>query len=155
MKLVPLLMVLPLLGACDVHSKGDSGDDNVSINGDANGNISFNLPFAKGTVKLPGDAMRSGDFDIDGVKMIPDGHITSFNVNSVGRGSVVRIAFDAPRAPDQVRSYFLDQFKQKGVEASASGDSVSGRSKDGSDFVINVQAAGSGSQGTIDVHSKD
>jgi hypothetical protein len=65
------------------------------------------------------------------------------------------MSFTAPAAPDQVRAYFVDQFKKQGVEAALSGDSVSGKSKDGSPFTIQVSPASNGSQGKIVIQSKD
>ena len=64
-------------------------------------------------------------------------------------------ATTAPAAPDAVRSYFVDQFRQKGVEAAMSGDAVTGKSKDGSPFVIHVSPAPNGSQGKIEIQDKD
>jgi hypothetical protein len=63
--------------------------------------------------------------------------------------------FTAPSSPDQVRSYFVDQFKRQGVDAAISGDAISGKSKDGSPFTIQVSQAASGSQGKIMIQSKD
>ena len=69
MKSLALLVLLPLVAGCNVHSKNPDGDsDNVSIHSDEGGNVSFDLPFAKGQVKLPSSFMHEGDVDIDGVK---------------------------------------------------------------------------------------
>jgi hypothetical protein len=63
--------------------------------------------------------------------------------------------FTAPASPDEVRRYFVDQFKKQGVDAAIAGDAVTGESKDGSPFTIQVSQAGSGSQGKIVIQSKD
>lgn len=153
MKSSALFMLLPLLGACNVHSGGgkNSGDD-VTINADETGNIAFNVPFIQGQVKVPGSMMHGGDFDIDGVKLMPGSNITGFKLNAGDQGSTVNISFKAPATFDQTRAYFLDQFKQKGVDASASGDGISGKSKDGSPFEIHLNSAGGATQGTIEAH---
>jgi hypothetical protein len=65
------------------------------------------------------------------------------------------MSFTAPAAPDQVRSYFVDQFRKQGAEAATSGDSVTGKSKDGSPFTIEVSAAPNGSQGKITIQDKE
>jgi hypothetical protein len=65
------------------------------------------------------------------------------------------MGFTAPPSPDEVRSYFVDQFKKQGVDAAIAGDAVTGKSKDGSDFTIQVSQAASGSQGKILIQSKD
>jgi hypothetical protein len=54
-----------------------------------------------------------------------------------------------------VRSYFVDQFKKQGVDAAVAGDAVTGKSKDGSPFAIQVSPATSGSLGKIAIQSKD
>ena len=149
------LILLPvLLAGCDVHSN-KGADENVSINADGSGNIAFDVPFVKGQLKVPAAMMDKGDFDIDGVKLMPGSKVTGFSVFAHDKGATVDMAFSAPAAPDQVRSYFLDQFKQKGVDAALSGDAVSGTSKDGSPFVIHVTPNGTGSTGKIDIQSKD
>ncbi|HEY6049544.1 MAG TPA: hypothetical protein VIV07_10935 [Sphingomicrobium sp.] len=151
-----LLVPMALLTGCNVHSKSPgSGDENVTINADESGNVAFNLPFVNGQVKLPSGFMSNGDFDIDGVKLMPGSKVSGLNVFAADKGSTVNITFTAPAPPDQVRSYFVDQFRKQGVEASLAGDVVTGKSKDGSPFSIQVAAAGTGSKGTIVVHDND
>jgi len=149
-------MLVPLLGGCNVHSKNSANaDETVTINADESGNVAFNLPFVKGQVKVPSGFMHNGDFDIDGVKLMPGSSVTGFSVFAKDKGSTVNMAFTAPGSPDEVRSYFVDHFKQKGVEAALAGDAVSGKTKDGSPFTIEVASAASGSQGKITIQSKD
>ncbi len=156
MKLMAAVLILPLLGACNVeHKDSAKDDDKVQINGDADGHMSFDLPFAKGEVKLPASMMHGGDFDIDGVKLMPGSKVNGFKINAGDHGSTVNIGFKAPAAPDQVRAYFLDQFKAKGMAASASGDGITGTSKDGSPFTIHLAAADGETQGNIEVQDKD
>lgn len=156
MKLAAIFLAVPLLGACNVeHKDAARGDRSVQINGDGDGKMSFDLPFAKGEVKLPGTMMRDGNFDIDGVKLMPGSKMTGFSVFARDKGSHVEMAFTAPASPDAVRSYFLDQFKEKGIAASASGDAITGTSKDGGTFVIHLSPAAGGTQGKIDVQDKD
>ena len=150
------LLALPLLAGCNVHSKNpNDSDDNVSIHADESGNIAFNLPIAQGQVKLPGGFMHNGDFDIGGVKLMPGSQVTGFNLDSRNDVSNVDMSFTAPASPDQVRSYFVDQFKKRGADVSISGNVVTGKSKDGSPFTIDVNPSGSGSQGTIKVQDND
>jgi hypothetical protein len=151
-----LLMSLALLGGCNVHSQNpDNSDENVTISADEGGNLAFNLPFVKGQVKVPSGFMHNGNFDIDGVKLMPGSQVTGFNVFAADKGSTVNMTFTAPAGPGDVRSYFVDQFRKKGVEAALAGDSVSGKSKDGDPFTIQVGPAASGSQGKIVIQSKD
>ena len=151
-----LLLLLPLLAGCDMHSKNPAhGDDNVSIRADDSGQIEFNLPFADGKVKVPASMMHDGNIDIDGVKLMPGSSVTGFSVFAGDKGATVNMAFNATSPPDEVRSYYLDQFKKQGVEASLAGDTVQGTSKDGSPFAIHVTPTASGSQGKIEIQDKD
>ena len=151
-----LFLAVPLLAGCNVHSKDSAkGDDNVSVKADESGNISFDVPFAKGQIKVPAGFMHEGDVDIDGVKLMPGSKVTGFNLDSHHDISNVEMAFTAPASPDEVRAYFIDQFKKKGIEASASGDTVTGTSKDGNPFRIEIGPAASGSQGKIVVQDRD
>ena len=150
-----LLLAASLLSCCHVASgTAGSGDGNVTVRTDGNSKLSFNLPFAKGEVNLPRGAFNSSNFDIDGVAMMPGGTIKGFNMDAGDNGAIVHLAFAVPRPPDQVRSYFLEQFKAKGDEASQSGDEIIGKSKDGGSFTIVVNGVANGSEGTIEVRSK-
>ena len=150
-----LLLILPLLAGCNIHGKHSAdGDDNVSVNADASGNISFDVPFAKGQVKVPAGFMGKGDVDIDGVKLMPGSQVTGFNLDSHNDVSNVEMSFTAPAPPDQVRAYFVDQFRKQGAQATDSGNAVTGTSKDGNPFRIEVGPAANGSQGKIVVQDK-
>lgn len=156
MKSSALLMLVPLLAGCNAHSKNPaSGDENVSIRADDNGHISFNLPIGQGQLNLPTSIMHNGNFDIDGVKLPPGSSVNGFNLDAHDKGATVDMSFTNPKSPDDVRSYFIDQFKKQGVEATLSGDSVTGKSKDGSPFTIEVSSTADGSQGKIVVQDKD
>jgi len=151
-----LLLLLPLLAGCNVHSKNPaSGDENVSIEADENGQIAFNLPIVQGQVKVPEAMMHNGNIDIDGVKLMPGSSVTGFNVNARDKGATVDMSFTAPASPDEVRSYYADQFRKQGVEVALAGDAVSGKSRDGNPFVIHVTPGPNGSQGKIEVQDKD
>ena len=72
MKRSALFLLVPLLAACNVHAKNPAkDDDNVSIHADESGHIAFNLPIAEGKLKVPTSMMHNGNFDIDGVKLMP------------------------------------------------------------------------------------
>jgi len=147
-------MLVALLAGCNVHSKSGD-DDKVNVNADGSGKIAFDLPFAKGQVKVPSGWMHKGNFDIDGVKLMPGSEVTGFSLDAHDKASVVNMSFTAPAAPDAVRSYYVEQFRKKGLDAAVAGDSVTGKSKDGNPFTIQVSPAGSGSKGTIRVEEQD
>src|SRR6476661_6017168 len=101
-----LLLLVPLLAGCNVHSKNPAnGDENVSIHADESGHIEFNLPVAEGKLKVPAAMMHNGDFDIDGVKLMPGSSVTGFSVLAGDKGANVTMAFKAPASADEVRSY--------------------------------------------------
>lgn len=154
MKHVAVLVLLPLLAACGGGSN-DGNSDHVSIHADENGQVSFNFPFANGNVKMPTSMMRDGHTDIDGVDLMPGSSITGFNLDAAHKTANMTMTFKSPAPPDQVRSYFIDQFRKQGVKASINGDSVTGKSKEGTPFTIQVAAAPGGSQGTLVIHSND
>ena len=150
------LVLLPLLAGCNFHSKNPAeDDDNVSIHADQSGQIAFNLPIAEGKLKIPGNFMHEGDVDIDGVKMMPGSSLTGFNLDSHNDVSNVEMSFTSTASPDEVRSYYVDQFKKQGVEAAIAGDAVTGKSKDGGPFTIQVSPAANGSTGKITIQDKD
>ena len=150
-----LLLTAMLVAACNVHSKNpENGDENVSIHADESGHIAFNLPIAQGQVKVPAAMMHTGDFDIDGVKMMPGSKVTGFSLDAHDKAATVDMRFSAPASPDAVRSYFLDQFKKHGDEVSLSGDTITGKSDDGNPFSIQVGPAANGSQGRIVMQDK-
>ena len=150
------LLLLPLLAGCNVHSKNPAaGDDNVSIHADESGNIAFNLPIAEGKLKVPANFMHEGDVDIDGVKLMPGSALTGFNLDSHNDVSNIDMSFTSTASPDEVRAYYVDQFKKQGVEAAIAGDAVTGKSKDGGPFTIQVSPAANGSTGKIVIQDKD
>ena len=149
------IMAVPLLAGCNVHSKNPAdGDDNVTIQAEGN-EIAFNTPIAEGKLKVPGGLVGHSDFDIDGVKLMPGSTVTGFSVFARDEGSIVNMAFTAPAPPAAVEAYFVDQFRQKGVNAALSGNTVTGKSKDGNPFTITVTPSGSSSQGKIEIHDKE
>lgn len=152
MNRLALLSIVPLLAGCNVHSKNpaDHADENVSIHADESGHIAFNLPIAEGTLKVPAPMMHHGNVDIDGVKLMPGSSVTGFNLDAQhDKGANVEMTFASPASPDQVRSYFVDQFRQQGVGAALAGNAVVGKSKDGNPFTISVSPAANGSLGKI------
>jgi hypothetical protein len=156
MRCAALLMLVPLLAGCNVHSKNPAnGDENVSIHADESGHIEFNLPVAEGKLKVPAAMMHNGDFDIDGVKLMPGSSVTGFSVLAGDKGANVTMAFKASASADEVRSYYVDQFRKQGVEAALAGDTVAGKTNDGNPFAIHVSPAASGSTGKIEIQDKD
>lgn len=156
MKASALLLLVPLMTACNIDAKNPAnGDDNVSIHADESGHIAFNLPIAEGQLKVPAAMMHDGEIDIDGVKLMPGSSVTGFNLDAHDKGATVDMSFTAPATPDEVRSYYVEQFRKQGGQVAMAGDAVTGTSKDGSPFAIHVSPAANGSQGKIVIQDKD
>ena len=154
--LVPVLALPLLLAACNVDTKTPvDGDEKVAMKADASGNVSFDMPFAKGQLKLPAGMMNEGDVDIDGVKMMPGSKMSGFSMNAgEGKQDTVNLTFTAPRPPAEVQRYFADEFGKQGARATAGGDTLQGTTKDGTAFTMRFAAAGTGTNGTIELLSK-
>jgi hypothetical protein len=151
--MLKLLAIAPLLllAACDAEVKTPTGnDETVQMKADADGRVAFNLPFAKGEIKLPTGVMSNADFDIDGVKMMPGASLTGFNLDA-GKDNPgkVNFTFKAPASPEQVKTYFIEQFKAQSVEAAMVADVLQGTTKDGSTFRMRFAPDGTGTSGTI------
>ena len=150
--LTPLL----LLAACKGGVREPAaGDEKVQMTADADGKVAFNLPFAKGEIKLPTGVMSNANFDIDGVKMMPGAKLTGFNLDAGDdQPGKVNFTFTAPASPEQVANYFLGQFRAKGMEAKVDADLLQGTTTDGDSFQMRFAPQGSGTSGTIMLESK-
>jgi hypothetical protein len=168
---LPLL----LLGACGAHEdKADHGDATevaVSTEGDASsdGSVSVSASGAASSVSIKGDGVDinaklpgldmsdiNADFDIDGVGLYPGSKVTNVNVNATstdgkeGKGTV-KFGFTAPASADTVAAWYAGEFAKAGLKATRTGAKVSGSTKDGDPFTINISPDGTGSKGEIEV----
>jgi hypothetical protein len=120
--LAPLL----LLAACDAEVKAPAaGDETVQMKADADGRVAFNLPFAS---------------------------LTGFNLDA-GKDNAgkVNFTFTAPATPQEVKTYFLNQFRAQGAEAAMVADAIQGTTKEGATFVMRFAPQGTGTSGTIEL----
>nr|WP_314445378.1 hypothetical protein [uncultured Sphingomonas sp.] len=157
MKKIVAIAPLLLLTACEAELTTPTANaERVQMAADANGKVAFNLPFAKGEIKLPSGIMSNANFDIDGVKMMPGAEITGFNLDAGGDApGKVNFTFTAPTTPDAVKNYFLDQFRAQGMEAAMVADALQGTTKDGSTFRMRFAPQGTGTNGTIELDAKN
>lgn len=155
LKIVALTPLL-LLAACKGEVREPAaGDEKVQMTADADGKVAFNLPFAKGEIKLPTGVMSNANFDIDGVKMMPGAKLTGFNLDAGdNQPGKVNFTFTAPASPEQVANYFLEQFRAKGMEAAVGAGLLRGKTTDGDTFQMRFAPQGSGTNGTIVIDSK-
>ncbi len=154
---IPIIMIATLATACNVERKATGADEeNVSIKGDANGKVKFDVPFVKGELSLPSGVMRNGDVDIDGVKLMPGSKVTGFSVMAgEGKEDSVDIGYSAPKPPADVTAYFLGEFKRTGASAETHGNAVVATTKDGDKVNITVEPDGAGTKGMVSLRSND
>jgi hypothetical protein len=156
MKKIAALVPLFVLAACEAEVKApDGNEERVQMAANADGKVAFNLPFAKGEIKLPTGIISNANFDIDGVKMMPGAQITGFNLDAGGEApGKVNFTFTAPITPEAVKTYFLDQFRAQGMEAAMVADALQGTTKDGSTFRMRFAPQGTGTNGTIELDTQ-
>lgn len=176
----PLLLVslLVSLAACDVDSAADKTDGNatgtsininaksdkgedirITADGDT-GKVAVNLPGIDANLRLPKAVLKDSNFDIDGVKLYPGARISSINVQGdktgVWAGNRVQIIYSAPADPKPVRDWFAKAFADKAVEAKISGESLTGKTRDGTPFTMTfAPGKGGTTTGTIVMDDKD
>lgn len=151
LRAVTLLVLGGTLAACEAEVKEPPvAGSALAVSAKEDGRIAFDLPFARGEVKLPAELMRNSNFNLDGVAMIPGGTITGVDMNASGDGPAkIDLRFTAPLAPQAVQAYFVEQFRAEGVAASLVSDVITGRTKDGTAFTMRFAPQGSGTLGTI------
>lgn len=145
--------VVPLfvLAACEADVALPSKDGGaVQMNADADGRVAFNLPFAKGEIKLPAAMMAEGKLNLDGVQLPEGAKMSGFNLDAKeGQPAKVNLSFTAPMAPEAVKTYFLQQFREQGVEARMVADAIQGTTKEGTEFALRFTPDGNGTRGNI------
>lgn len=136
-----LLGLAATLAACDVIAQQAEDRAKSEI-----GNLASNL-----SVDLPGD-MKTMALETLGVPMIAGAEVSGVNVKvSPAGAATVNLAFKAPATPEQVRSYFVDQFRQQGITANLAVDALTGTAANGAAFTMRFASQGSGTSGTIEI----
>lgn len=144
------------VGEVVINAKGEDGGA-VKISADSKGSsISINGEGVNINADLPGiDGLNIGrDFDIDGVKLYPGAKITSVNVNAdgakpEGQQATVDFGLTAPAAPAAVLDWYAKAFAAKGIVTTSSAGKLSGTTKDGDNFAIELVPDGKGSKGKV------
>lgn len=160
-------LTLPLAAALAACGGGEgegasisvkSGEGDASIKTDKDGRVSVKAPGFEGSLKLPKFDLGAENFEIDGLKLYPGSTIANLNVDAnreKGGEDTVRVQFDSPAAADQVRDWFREQMQAAGFTIAANGDQISGKTGEGSDFMLKLDPAGDAkSRGTLTILGK-
>lgn len=132
-----------------------SGDGTVAIDMNsaaAAGNVAISVPGFDAKMRVPTGIMGHGDFDIDGVKLYSGSKVSTFNLNVDGsdtRGqkvdrSVIKMGFGAPADVSSVTSWYKAQFAAKSLNITQLATGISGKTRDGGDFLIALAPGASG-----------
>jgi hypothetical protein len=161
MRTVFFIAPLLLLSACgsskdeggagtsvNIDAKGESGED-VAIRADGDtGAVTMKVPGFEGKFALPKMHIGGDNFDIDGVTLYPGSKVTTFNVaatNSEKDGPTnVSIAFTSPADPSKVAAYFRKAFKDESIDLSGIDSALTGKNKDGDNFIITLAPGSAG-----------
>lgn len=166
-------MMVPALAlaACGDKAADESGNDvsevTVNAKGEDGGNVSISADSKGSSIRIDGDGVNinadlpgidgldvGSDFDIDGVKLYPGAKITSVNINAdagkpEGQQGKVDFGLTAPAAPGVVLGWYAKAFAAKGISTTTKGSALSGATKDGDAFVIELAPDGTGSKGKV------
>ena len=146
-------MVLAL-GACEVETKtpAAAAAEQVAVKAGADGRVSFDLPFAKGEVKLPAGLMQDAKINLGGVELMPGATVTGFNLDQAGEAAKVVLTYEAPLSPAEAKAYFAEQFAAKNIAIAPLADAITGKTPDGASFAMRFAPGGGGTAGTIEIN---
>jgi hypothetical protein len=161
--LIPPMM---LLAACG-QDEDKKDKTEISVNaGDEHGGVQVTAGKDGGRVKIGGDGVGldmkipdfvdldiEGDFDIDGVKLYPGSNVTTVNVDALAKDgndkAKVELGFTSPAAPKKAADWMAAEFAKKSVAVARSGDTLTGKTKDGDDFAITFVPDGANAKGKV------
>lgn len=163
------LIALPLaigLAACGSKNEPDEGTTisidatsetgkKVEISADGkSGNVGFKVPGLDANIRLPKKLLDDSNFDIDGVKLYPGSTVETVNITAnkqAGKGEQadVRIGFTSPTDPAKVGDWFKDQFGKESIKLNDEGGKLTGTTKDGEAFTIELAEKDGKTAGTV------
>lgn len=101
------------------------------------------------SVNVGSELLKNGKIDLGGVGLVPGGKITGLNMSGGANGPTITATFTAPTSPEEVKAYFLKEFAAKQIAVQEAAQTISGVTREGNSFKIDLGAAASGTQGTI------
>jgi hypothetical protein len=165
------LLALPLaLGITACSGKNES-EEGTTINIDATtdkgssvqitadgktGNVGFKVPGFDTNIRLPKKLLDDSNFDIDGVKLYPGSTVDTVNITANEKGgkdeqTYVRIGFTSPADPAKVSDWFKDQFGKQSIKADGDAAKLTGTTKDGEDFTIELTEKDGKTAGLVNI----
>lgn len=149
--LVAALLALPLAACGSEHgtsiSFSDEGNNSTVVANGTSGQVAINVPGFQGNVTLPKIDIKAGDLDLNGVKLPPDSHVVSLNVQGdgdKGGNGKVQVVFETPSDTAAVQRWFLDRMPAKGFTVKPDGNGLSGTTEEGKPFTLQIDPQGSG-----------
>ena len=155
--LAPLLIGLAGCSGSNEPEKGttlqvdattESGSK-VEISADGkSGNVGVKVPGFDANIRLPKKLLDDRNFDIDGVKLYPGSTVETVNVTANEQKGEhkadVRIGFSSPADPAKVAGWFKEQFAKQSIAVSGDASGLSGKTKDGDAFTIELKQGDAG-----------
>jgi hypothetical protein len=147
----------------DINSEdGAPREGVVNIDGDTeSGKFEIKLPGGlEAKVKIPEGMAGKSKFDIDGVGLYPGAKIGSIKVRATEKGgdshATVEMGFAAPADAAAVADWYEQEFAAKKVTVARSGDTLTGKTRDGDNFTLALAAAETGkAKGTLTIVNDD
>jgi len=139
-----------------VDATTESGSK-VEISADGkSGNVGVKVPGFDANIRLPKKLLDDSNFDIDGVKLYPGSTVETVNVTANDQNGKhaadVRIGFSSPAEPAKVSGWFKEQFAKQSITVSGDASTLSGKTKDGDAFTIELASAEAGkTKGTVSI----
>lgn len=159
-------VALLALAACserkaDTATADTTADATVDIGADTDtGKVEISLPGGiEAKVSIPGAMVDKAKFDIDGIGLYPGAKIGLIKVNAMkredegssGHDATVSIGFTAPADAAAVADWYQQQFDTHKISVRRTGETLSGKTKDGDDFTLALAQVASGAQGTLTI----
>lgn len=133
----------------------DGATVNISADGKT-GNVGFKIPGFDANIRLPKKLLDDSNFDIDGVKLYPGSTVDTVNITADEKGAEgeradVRIGFTSPADPAKVGDWFKDQFGKQSVKLADDAGKLTGKTKDGEAFTIEMTAKDGKTEGVVTI----